>query len=249
MAFHFIAIASNYAEGRRIGWHYSSEGKLDKELIRKFMAKVEDKQRNIQLGIHKILTHSTSWQSVVDRDSYFEDVFVTRDMDEFVKHISEDKELKASDVAKFIVSTMSVTQLKLQKLLYYVYAEFLRTTGKKLFKEPIVAYKLGPVVEEVRNLFKVHGSSTIDEKEDESFCFGKDELTFTPSFMRIVSSEYGITAAKCILDVLNKYKQDTASQLVTKTHRPGGPWDRVYVDGMNCEITDELIKKYHELVQ
>ncbi|MEV2320743.1 hypothetical protein ABNE67_22175, partial [Paenibacillus larvae] len=35
--------------------------------------------------IHKIQTDSTSWQSVVDRDSYFADVLVTRDADEFIR--------------------------------------------------------------------------------------------------------------------------------------------------------------------
>ncbi|MDT2287314.1 hypothetical protein P7H17_16530 [Paenibacillus larvae] len=36
-------------------------------------------------GIHKIQTDSTSWQSVVDRDSYFDGVLVTRDADEFIR--------------------------------------------------------------------------------------------------------------------------------------------------------------------
>ncbi|MDT2193876.1 type II toxin-antitoxin system antitoxin SocA domain-containing protein [Paenibacillus larvae] len=52
----------------------------------------------------------------------------------------------------------------MQKLLYYVYADFLLATGKKLFKEPIVAFEYGPVVEEVF-LYKVHGSSEIDYKD------------------------------------------------------------------------------------
>ncbi|MEV2910044.1 type II toxin-antitoxin system antitoxin SocA domain-containing protein [Paenibacillus larvae] len=249
MAFHFIAIASNYAEGRRIGWHYASEGKLDKELIKKFIDKVDSKQKNIQLGIHKIPTHSTTWQSVVDRDSYFEDVFVTHDMDEFVKHISEDKELKASDVAKFIISTIPVSHLKLQKLLYYAYATFLMATGKKLFKEPLVAFRYGPVVEEVFHKYKVNGSSQIDYKEDGTFCIYKDDMIVKPSYMRVASSEHGILAVGCILKVLGEYQSYSAEELVEKTHQVGGPWDRVYEEGMNCEITDEVIKKYHKFVQ
>lgn len=77
MAFHFIALGS--VGGRRIARHYASEGKLDKEPLRAFMAKTKG-----MLGIHKIQTDSTSWQSVVDRDSYFADVLVTRDADEFI---------------------------------------------------------------------------------------------------------------------------------------------------------------------
>ncbi|MCY9512276.1 hypothetical protein M5W78_20690, partial [Paenibacillus larvae] len=66
--------------GRRIAWHYASEGKLDKEPLKAFVAKAKG-----MLGIHKIQTDSTSWQSVVDRDSYFDGVLVTRDADEFIR--------------------------------------------------------------------------------------------------------------------------------------------------------------------
>lgn len=79
MAFHFIALES--VGGRRIAWHYASEGKLDKETLRAFVAKT----KGMTGGIHKIQTDSTSWQSVVDRDSYFADVLVTRDADEFIR--------------------------------------------------------------------------------------------------------------------------------------------------------------------
>lgn len=79
MAFHFIALES--VGDRRIAWHYASEGKLDKETLRAFVAKT----KGMTGGIHKIQTDSTSWQSVVDRDSYFDDVLVTRDVDEFIR--------------------------------------------------------------------------------------------------------------------------------------------------------------------
>ncbi|QHZ52320.1 hypothetical protein [Paenibacillus larvae] len=79
MAFHFIALES--VGGRRIAWHYASEGKLDKETLGAFVAKA----KGMTGGIHKIQTDSTSWQSVVDRDSYFADVLVTRDADEFIR--------------------------------------------------------------------------------------------------------------------------------------------------------------------
>ncbi|MDT2260634.1 hypothetical protein P7H06_15540 [Paenibacillus larvae] len=106
-------------------------------MIKQFMSRVEEKYSDAQLGIHKIATDSVTWRSVVEKDSFFEDVFVTTDIEKFVRLIAEDQELKAYDVAKFILSTVQVSHLKLQKLLYYVYADFLLATGKKLFKEPI----------------------------------------------------------------------------------------------------------------
>ncbi|ARF70705.1 hypothetical protein B7C51_24845 (plasmid) [Paenibacillus larvae subsp. pulvifaciens] len=84
MAFHFIALGS--VGSRRIAWHYASDGKLDKEMLRTFAAEAKG-----MLGIHKIQTDSTSWQSVVNRDSYFDGVLVIQDMNEFLSELTCEK--------------------------------------------------------------------------------------------------------------------------------------------------------------
>lgn len=247
MAFHFIAILSHYAEGRRIGWHYASEEQLDPEIIQGFLDSVERECGNVQLGIHKLSTTDVSWESVVNKDSFFADVFVTEDVERLVAQISADQELSVYDVAKFILSLVPSSHLKLQKLLYYAYADFLLLTGKKLFKEPIVAYNYGPVVEDIFHRYKVHGSSTIDFEEDASFCIKTDEMILTPSCMKMIASEHGAIAAKSVLDTLKKYKDFGAFELVDKTHETGGPWHKVFIPGANSVITDELIQKYHKV--
>jgi uncharacterized phage-associated protein len=249
MAFHFIAISSDYVKGQRIGWHYASEAKLDKGRIQNFMQEVEQRCGDTQLGIHKLSTDSTDFESVIEKDSFFEDVVTTKSEKYFIKQISSGKELSAYDVAKFILSIMPVSHLKLQKLLYYVYSEHLLETGKRLFKEPIVAFKYGPVIEDVFYKYRHHGSSAIDYGEDEVFFIHPAKTAITPSFARIISSEDGVFTAHCILETLLKYKEYSATSLVTKTHKKGGPWDRVYAEGMNQEITDEVIKEYHHIVQ
>ncbi|QBX06381.1 hypothetical protein API480_34 [Paenibacillus phage vB_PlaP_API480] len=85
MAFHFIALGS--VGSRRIAWHYASEEKLDKEPLWSFVAKT----KGMIGGIHKIQTDSTSWQSVVDRDSYFDGVIATQDMNEFLSELTCEK--------------------------------------------------------------------------------------------------------------------------------------------------------------
>ncbi|MFB5763224.1 hypothetical protein [Paenibacillus medicaginis] len=101
MAFHFVAILSDYVEGQRIGWHYASEDKLDKEVIGAFMKKVEA-CGHTALGIHKLSTDSVKWSSVVEKDSFFEDIFVTEDMEVIISQISASKELSVHDVVKCI---------------------------------------------------------------------------------------------------------------------------------------------------
>ncbi|OOR20908.1 MULTISPECIES: Panacea domain-containing protein [Bacillus cereus group] len=248
MAFHFIAVMSHYSDGRRIAWHYSDESKLDKEIIQGFLKRVRKKCGEVQLGIHKLATDSTTWDSVLQKDSFFKDVYKTRDVETFIEMIIQDQELSATDVSKFILSVLPSSHLKLQKLLYFSYAEFLLRTGAKLFKEPIVAFKYGPVVESVFHNYKVHGSTTIDYKEDETICYSTEDLAITPSFMKLVSSEHGIVALECILKTLNQYGEVSAGDLVEKTHQDGGPWDRVFKPGWNCEITDDVITQYHQVI-
>lgn len=249
MAFHFLAILSDFSGGRRFGWHYSSETRLDTEKIKLFMRRVKDECGDVQFGIHKISTESTSWESVIEKDSFFADVIITESIDDFIKVFSNDKQLKAYDVAKFILSILPASHLQLQKLVYYIYSDFLLKTGSKLFKDPIVAFKYGPVVEDIFYRYRVHGSSPIDFKEDASFKLRTDEVALSPSFMKILSSEYGLEALQSIKDTLKKYSDYDAFELVEKTHRSGGPWDRVYQEGKNCVITDEYIKKYQQYVE
>lgn len=245
MAFHFVAILNDYVQGGRVGWHYASEGKLNKEIISEFMRAVET-CGHTQLGIHKLSTDSLEWASVVKKDSFFGDVWITEDMNVFITQLSASKELSVHDVVKFILSVVPVTHLKLQKLLYYAYSEYLLRTGQKLFKEPIVAFKYGPVVEEVFHKHRHYGSSTIDYQEDEHFNASTD-VTLPASVVRVVASQPGIIAAECILEVMARYRDVDAREMVDKTHQVGGPWDRVYIPGMNCEITDDIIKSYYHL--
>ncbi len=248
MAFHFIAIASSYSKGQRIGWHYTSEERLDLDVIKNFMKSIEEQCGSPQLAIHKLSTDSLEFSSVVEKDKFFEDVVVTKDVGSFTELIKADKTLSVSDVAKFLLTVCPMSHLKLQKVLYYVYADFLIKTGKKLFKEELVAFKYGPVIEEIYQKYRVHKSSVIEEKEDDVF-YIHTGISTTVSFMKIVSSENGLIAMTSIIETMSKYMGCSASELVTKTHRKLGPWDRVYREYQNRTITDEVILKYHHIVE
>lgn len=86
-AYHFIAIANDYEDEKRIGWHYSSNEKLKKEVIKDFLKKSKEYLGYINFGIHKLSTENTSWESVVQKDSYFEDIFVIDDINKFLEKL------------------------------------------------------------------------------------------------------------------------------------------------------------------
>lgn len=87
----------------------------------------------------------------------------------------------AMDVANYIVKKaidrqQPVTHLKLQKLLYYVVAKYLKDTGEYLIAEPIYKWQFGPVVKEVYHAFKTYGSEVIKSP----YAYLKDSSVFMP---------------------------------------------------------------------
>lgn len=66
----------------------------------------------------------------------------------------------AIDVAEYIVARCAdsgrpVTNLQLQKILYYVQLNFLRTYDKCIFEDDILALRHGPAVKEVYDKYNI----------------------------------------------------------------------------------------------
>lgn len=240
---HFIAIASLYTRGIRVAWHYSAE-KIDPTTVQEFLRNLKKKHGDIKLGVHKIVTNSPDWDSVIESDSYFKEIIVVPNQGDFIKLLSAEQKLSAIDIAKYILTLSPMSPLKLQKLLYFSYEKFLTTTGEQLFKDPIYAWKHGPVVESVYEVFKGYGSQDIPYEEDDSIIINSPEFSVSPSFMRILTSEHGSTTVGIIHDILLEYNELNAWQLVDLTHEAGKPWSKVYKIGKNKLITDEVILAY-----
>lgn len=244
MIYHFIAIASGFIQGTRVAWHYASEERLDQKRIKRFMEEAHQ-QNSAQFGIHKLSTESISWDSVISKDSFFADVVVTEDEEELLKMLRMGKEITALDIAKYILGIKPMSHLKLQKIVYLVYAEYLVKYKKPLFNEKIVAYRYGPVIEELYQEFKEHGAEKIYEPE--KYSFNIKEAKIPPLFMKIVMSEHGIEILDTIVETVGNYGGKSASYLVSLTHSPDSPWSKVFVeDYENPEITDQMIIENHK---
>lgn len=133
----------------------------------------------------------------------------------------------AKDIAKYCIYYCSnklnrpISNLQLQKILYYTQASFLIKKNKPCFDEPIVAWKYGPVV--------------VDEYHTYS-SFKADEMVLdTPNIPKI--SEKDIDIINEICDVKSKH---SAVQLVYDTHSEY-PW----INTKQNEIIDnEKIKNF-----
>ncbi len=76
------------------------------------------------------------------------------------------KIIRAKDIAEFFIRKGSyeddyITNLKLQKLLYYAQGFHLALFGKPLFKENIEAWTQGPVVSDVYREYKKYGKNPL----------------------------------------------------------------------------------------
>lgn len=245
MFYHFIVIASSYYEGARIGFHKVSDTPVDKNLIDELLTKITLETERSDFGIHSLITEEKSWKSVCKKDSFFSDVLVADDLSDFIEFLTKDKNIDAIDIAKFFLSYMSISQLKLQKLVYLAYATHLTRTSKKMFEEEIVAYRYGPVIEEVYDKYKMYGREEINDNAD---VFTLEDIKFPQSLARISLSKDGEEIIESLMLTMDMYGDKTASQLVTITHAENGPWDNVYQEYQNNILSDELIlsKHYYE---
>lgn len=180
-----------------------------------------------------------------EADYFFKDIKLVKTVEEFIKLIQRDRKLEGIDIAKYILSKIKCTQLKLQKLVYICFAEYLCNTGKELFMDRIVAYKYGPVIEDVYKRYRKYGYELIEEEAKDIESTSKYEM---PSKSRILFAEDGTEKIISIEKTLNKYGNLSASELVELTHRENTPWTRTYKATLfsNLVIENDIIKAYHK---
>ena len=136
------------------------------------------------------------------------------------------------DVADFFVQLANqseddqMTNLKLNKLLYYAQGAFLARTGTLLFNNRIEAWTLGPVIPEIYHKYKVCGKNPIS--------YDQDDIDLS----RFTSEEL-----ETLFDVMREFGQYTGSKLVSLTHSSGTPW-RNASDNGETELSPTAIKKY-----
>lgn len=132
----------------------------------------------------------------------------------------------ANDVAKLIVKECRnegkpVTNLKLQKMLYFMWIDWYKERKESLFGNRIEAWHYGPVIPDVYYRYRIFVADPIKRVEDYPIS-ESDERT--------------------LINLTRKYNSISASTLVGKSHAPGTPWDRAGGVKANCsEITKDLM--------
>ena len=136
----------------------------------------------------------------------------------------------AINIAKYIVKkcddvNKNITNLQMQKILFFIQKENIKKMGIGLFYNRIEAWRYGPVVPDV--YYKYSG-------------FGAMPIEFYDFFEEIPYIEI---ADKDLIDkVLNAKIDESAWDLVDETHIENGAWSFVVKTyGYNSEITENDI--------
>lgn len=91
-----------------------------------------------------------------------------------------------------------ITPLKLQKLLYYAEGYSLALRGERLFREPIMAWRYGPVVRSVYKTYEFAGRCSIPCPADlDVSSFQQDEF----DIIKTVMDFYGSFSAQKLVDM------------------------------------------------
>ncbi len=117
-----------------------------------------------------------------------------------------------------------ISNLKMQKLVYYAQGFVIAITGKKLFNDGIIAWQHGPVVPELYEEYKEFRSSCIPIPEKFDLCK--------------INSNSGLV--EILDDVYDIYGQFSAWKLRNMTHEEK-PWLEVPI---NQEIKISTMKEY-----
>ncbi len=138
----------------------------------------------------------------------------------------------ALEVSKLLLSWANrngdlLTNLKLQKLLYYAQAWYLVNYDKPLFGDEIQAWDFGPVVPKVFNKFKKFKASPITYSEcgNEEHAFTQEQLGFLTEFFNVFSGF-------------------SATQLVSMSHEEA-PWKDAYRVKAYSVVDTEGMKSFY----
>ncbi len=238
---HCIFLASAYNIKSRIAMNFID---LSLEDYNKIYNEITSKcGTDINLSIHYIPTDSKSFESVKKHDPFFEDVTEIKSLKEFINLIYKDRDLTGLEVAKYIISKYPCTHLKLEKLTYLCYADYLCENKEPLFNDKIYAYHLGPVI---KSVYKAYKRNLLKNVEDNKIVYESLNKKM-PHQSRIMASRNGLNKLISINKTLEKYQDLKARELVELTHKSNSPWENSGAGKKSYQIiTDETILKYHK---
>ena len=118
-----------------------------------------------------------------------------------------------------------ISNLKLQKILYFLQAQFMVSRNTPLFSDPIVAVDWGVMVENVYHNYKIFGSASIPVITEDKYPYYVDRDD------AILINE--------VLDFIEPYSSTTLLGFIHNQK----PWKMAYYNGRN-NISNEALREF-----
>jgi uncharacterized phage-associated protein len=145
--------------------------------------------------------------------------------------------LSWSDEAGF-----NVTQMKLQKLVFFAHADFIVRTGRPLIKQEFEAWDYGPVVPSLYAEFKRFKNKPITSRAS----------SFDPVSTKTAEStcHLSLSDLQLVRQTFEFYGKLSAFQLSELSHEFDGAWRQarsLFSNGLNMDrrISNEMIVRFH----
>lgn len=139
------------------------------------------------------------------------------------------------------VNDVEITNLKLQKLMYFCHAWYLATYDKPLVRKEFEAWEHGPVSAYIYREFKQFGNSKITSRASRIDKFTGRRVQINEKLPQNISN--------FLDEVLSFYSKMTASQLRNLSHEPGSPWHQVWSSksktNLGMKISDNSLKMFY----
>lgn len=154
----------------------------------------------------------------------------------YLNHQSEDilgclNMYDAKEVAKLVINVCyddgnPITNLKLQKILYFLWIDYYKEFHKSLFDDEFHAWRYGPVVPEVYYYYRVNVADPIGRVDEDGL--SRSDRDF-------------------LVGLIRKYNKESLGALVGRSHQPGSPWEKYYhKDDWDCVIPEEaMVQEAH----
>ncbi|MDO8388535.1 MAG: DUF4065 domain-containing protein [Polaromonas sp.] len=146
--------------------------------------------------------------------------------------MSEARAVARTMIQRAAKQKLNITNLKLQKLLYFAHGLMLVRHDRPLIDEAFQAWKYGPVLEGLYHDLKVFGPSPISPADG-----------FIPQWpdMPLEKKE----ELETIDAVLAQLGPLSGGELINFSHDPNGPWNAVFQSNeKSIAISDDKIKQY-----
>ncbi|RRD38452.1 DUF4065 domain-containing protein [Leptotrichia sp. OH3620_COT-345] len=131
---------------------------------------------------------------------------------------------------------ISISPMKMQKLIYILYKEYLRRTGRALFSERFEAWQYGPVLPNVYSEFKGYKSGAIKN-------FALDADNSITKVKMVPGSDF----FNVFNEVWHEYAGYSGVELSRFTHQEHGAWERAINDNTFI-LKDENIREEESYV-